>query len=76
MDSPELPTIPLWVMSFCCIAPFLALILFACAQFMGVTVSTSPVFCLSLLCGETTRRLLGGRGLTLNVNLPRLTKRN
>ena len=58
MQSPNIGDLPKWVPSFCCVAPFVALVLLAIAQAAGFTVGTASLVALVALCGKTTHWVL------------------
>jgi hypothetical protein len=52
------PRLPVWVASFCCVTPFVALIAFAATASSGATVGTPALICLVILCGKIVGKLL------------------
>ena len=50
--------LPDWVAPFCCVTPFLALMLFAAAALFGYSVGTFAILSLVGLCGKTTHWVL------------------
>lgn len=54
MQSPHEFRVPLWVASFCCVAPFVALILVAFAMVLGSSHAWLALASISGICLKTT----------------------
>ena len=50
---------PTWVLAFCCISPFVALVLIAIGQLFGSSIASMPTFGVTCLCAQTTRHMMG-----------------
>lgn len=49
------PILPIWVLSFCCMAPFVSLLVLSICVAFGATISTPGLLCLTLLCGHVVK---------------------
>ena len=56
MNSPH--NVGSWVVSFCCISPFCALLLFSIAATRGLDIGATGTVGVVLLCAKTTHWLL------------------
>lgn len=68
MISPDTHPIPMWVRSFCCIAPPVALIGLVIAAIAGYSIASAAFAVVSLLCGNVNSMLLRS-----TVGVPRST---